>query len=94
MDKQSNWLAIVAERHKEWVSIVKSFGEYDYAEDLVKEAYLTIYKYAAETKIIRNGIVSWGYMYFPPRSFHYTSYNNQRKIHKVYIDADGHTFEI
>ena len=94
MDKQSNWLAIVAERHKEWVSIVKSFGEYDYAEDLVQEAYLTIYKYADEAKIIRDGIVSRGYMYFTLRSLYYQYYNNKRKINKVYIDDEENTFEI
>jgi len=52
MDKPIEWLGKVAERHKEWIAIVKSFGEYDYCEDIVQEGYLTIYKYANEDKVI------------------------------------------
>ena len=60
MDKDARWLAKVAERHNEWISIVNSFGEYDYDEDIVQEAYVALYKYANEEKIIKNGIVSGG----------------------------------
>ena len=94
MDKPTEWLAKVAERHKEWVSIVKSFGEYDYCEDLVQEMYLTIYKYANEDKVIRNGVVSRGYMYFTLRSLYYQYYNSKRKITKVSIDDDEFTIQI
>ena len=94
MDKPTEWLGKVAERHKEWVAIVKSFGEYDYAEDLVQECYLTIYKYADESKIIRDGVVSRGYMYFTLRSLYYQYYNSKRKISKVSIDDDEVTLQI
>lgn len=94
MDKPTEWLGKVAERHKEWVAIVKSFGEYDYAEDLVQEMYLTIYKYADESKIIRDGVVSRGYMYFTLRSLYYQYYNSKRKISKVSIDDDEVTLQI
>ena len=94
MDKPTEWLAKVAERHKEWVAIVKSFGEYDYCEDLVQEGYLTIYKYANEDKVIRNGVVSRGYMYFTLRSLYYQYYNSKRKITKVSIDDDEFTIQI
>jgi hypothetical protein len=30
-------------RHKHWVSIVKKFGEINYAEDVVQEAYIKVY---------------------------------------------------
>jgi DNA-directed RNA polymerase specialized sigma24 family protein len=30
-------------RHKHWVSIVKKFGEVNYAEDVVQEAYIKVY---------------------------------------------------
>ena len=50
MGKPTDWLGIVAKRHREWVKIVNSFGEYNYAEDIVQECYLTIYKYADEKK--------------------------------------------
>ena len=94
MDKPTEWLAKVAERHKEWIAIVKSFGEYDYCEDLVQEMYLTIYKYANEDKVIRNGVVSRGYMYFTLRSLYYQYYNSKRKITKVSIDDDEFTIQI
>lgn len=94
MDKPTEWLGKVAERHKEWIAIVKSFGEYDYAEDLVQEMYLTIYKYADESKVIRNGIVSRGYIYFCIRSLYYQYYNSKRKISKVSIDDDEVTLQI
>lgn len=94
MDKPTEWLGKVAERHKEWIAIVKSFGEYDYAEDLVQECYLTIYKYADESKIIRDGVVSRGYMYFTLRSLYYQYYNSKRKISKVSIDDDEVTLQI
>jgi len=94
MDKPTEWLEKVAERHKEWVAIVKSFGEYDYCEDLVQEMYLTIYKYANEDKVIRNGVVSRGYLYFTLRSLYYQYYNSKRKITKVSIDDDEFTIQI
>jgi len=94
MDKPTEWLTRVAERHKEWIAIVKSFGEYDYAEDLVQEMYLTIYKYADESKVIRNGVVSRGYCYFTLRSLYYQYYNSKRKISKVSLDDEEFTIQI
>lgn len=94
MDKPTEWLTRVAERHKEWIAIVKSFGEYDYAEDLVQEMYLTIYKYADESKVIRNGVVSRGYCYFTLRSLYYQYYNSKKKITKVSLDDEEFTIQI
>ena len=72
MGKEVKWLAKVAERHNEWISIVNSFGEYDFAEDITQEMYLTLYKYADEEKIIKNGVVSRGYVYFTIRSLYFS----------------------
>ena len=94
MDKPIEWLAKVAERHKEWIAIVKSFGEYDFCEDIVQEGYLTIYKYANEDKVIRNGVVSRGYMYFTLRSLYYQYYNSKKKITKVSLDDEEFTIQI
>jgi len=94
MDKPTEWLAKVAERHSEWIAIVKSFSEYDFAEDIVQEMYLTIYKYADENKVIRNGIVSRGYIYFCCRSLYYQYYNSKKKISKVSIDDEEFTIQI
>ena len=94
MDKSPDWLGLVAKRHKEWINIVKSFGEYDFAEDIVQECYLTLYKYADESKVIRDGVVSRGYLYFTLRSLYYQYYNSKRKINKVSIDDDEITIQI
>ena len=94
MGKEVKWLAKVAERHSEWISIVNSFGEYDFAEDIVQECYLTLYKYADEKKIIKNGVVSRGYIYFTIRSLYFQYYNSKRKITKVSIDDDENFLQI
>jgi len=94
MDRSPEWLAKVAERHKEWIAIVKSFGEYNYAEDIVQECYITLYKYTDEEKIIRGGVVSRGYMYFTLRSIYYQYYNSKKKINKVSIDDQAHPIQI
>jgi DNA-directed RNA polymerase specialized sigma24 family protein len=94
MDKGAGWLAKVAERHSEWVKIVNSFGEYEYDEDIVQECYLTLYKYADEEKIIKNGVVSRGYLYFALRSLYFQYYNSKKKIDKVYLDDEEYTQQV
>ena len=85
---RADWLEIVARQHKEWIRIVNGFGEYDYAEDIVQESYLILYKYAKPEKVIENGIIRRGYMYFTLRTTYYLYYNSKRKVRKVSID-DG-----
>jgi len=89
MGKEAKWLAIVAKQHNEWIRIVNSFGEYDYAEDIVQEAYLILYKYAKPEKVIEGDFIRRGYMYFTLRTTYYLYYNQKRKVNKVSID-DGH----
>jgi len=81
-------LEIVARQHKEWIRIVNGFGEYDYAEDIVQESYLILYKYARPEKVIENNQIRRGYMYFTLRTTYYLYYNSKRKVSKVSID-DG-----
>lgn len=94
MDKPTEWLSIVFKRHKEWIKIVNSFGEFNYAEDFVQEMYLVLYKYADEEKIIKNGIVSRGYIYFTLRSTFFQYYNSKKKIGKVYLDDEEYTQQV
>ena len=94
MDKKAGWLDKVAERHYEWIAIVNSFGEYEMAEDIVQESYLALYKYADEEKIIKNGVVSRGYLYFTLRSLYFQYYNSKKKIEKIYIDDEETTTQI
>tara|TARA_R100000781_G_scaffold60273_2_gene38520 strand:- start:4723 stop:5310 length:588 start_codon:yes stop_codon:yes gene_type:complete len=89
-----DWLAIVAKQHDEWIKIINGFGEYDYAEDLVQEFYITLHKYANKEKIIRNDVVSRGYCFFTLRSLYYQYYNNKKKINKFSIDDLEFTYQI
>ena len=81
----SNWLSIVAKHHNEWIKVINSFGEYDYAEDIVQEMYIALHKYAKPEKIIKDGEVSKGYVFFTLRSLYYQYYNAKNKITKVSI---------
>ena len=85
---QAKWLAKVAKRHKEWIRIVNSFGEYDYAEDIVQQMYEVLYKYANESKIISNGVASRGYVYFTLRSLFLQYCNAKNKVKKVRLDDE------
>lgn len=82
----NDWLNIVAKQHKHWIRIVNSFGEYDYAEDIVQEMYIALYKYTTPEKIIKDGKVSNGYIFFTLRSLYYQFYNAKNKITKVNLD--------
>jgi len=82
----ANWLKIVAAQHKNWIKIINSFGEYDYAEDIVQEMYITLYKYSKPENIIKDGKVSNGYIFFTLRSLYYQFYNAKNKVKKVSID--------
>lgn len=91
---QADWLEVVARRHQKWIKLVNSFGEYDYAEDLVQQAYLVLYKYADPDKIIKDGKVSEGYMFYTLRSVYIQYYNSKKKITKVYIDDEDNTYQL
>ena len=88
MGTNFEWLSVVAKQHKTWVGIVKSFGEYTYHEDLVQQMYITLSKYADPKKIIKDGKVSRGYIFFTLKSLYFQYYNKKKKIHKVSIDDD------
>ena len=82
----SDWLSIIVKHHNEWIKIINSFGEYDYAEDIVQEMYIALHKYAKPKKIIKDGEVSKGYVFFTLRSLYYQYYNTKNKITKVSLD--------
>ena len=69
------WIEIVAKKHNDWIKIVNSFGEYNYAEDIVQLSYLALMRYASENKVIKNGKVSICYIYFTLLSLFYQYYN-------------------
>ena len=82
----SHWLEVVAKQHKEWIRVINSFGEYDYAEDIVQEMYIVLHKYSDPNKIITKGKANRGYIYFALRTTYYQYYNAKNKVHKVNID--------
>lgn len=88
MDKSAKWLELVAKDHDKWIKLVESFGEHQYKDDIVQEAYLALYKYTTPEKIIHNGKVSEGYMYFTLKTITYQFYNAKNKIQKISIDDE------
>jgi DNA-directed RNA polymerase specialized sigma24 family protein len=90
----NKWLNQVAQHHNEWIKIINSFGEYDYAEDIVQETYIALYKYADATKIIdASGNVRKGYVFFTLKSLFFQYYNKKMKINKVSIDEQFTLFD-
>jgi DNA-directed RNA polymerase specialized sigma24 family protein len=90
----NQWLAKVAQHHKDWIKVVQSFGEYDYAEDIVQESYIALHKYADESKLLDvNGEVRKGYVYFTLRSLYYQYYNKKKKVNKVDVDGCWELFD-
>jgi len=83
--KDSSFLNIIAKHHKEWVATATGLGGGDYAEDIVQEAYLKIYKYANPEKIITDGKVNKGYVFFVIKSILYTLKKEQKKYIKTPI---------
>src|SRR5210317_1250557 len=88
LDRELDWLNIVAKRHKYWVGIVRSLIGDFYAEDIVQEAYIALTKYSDPDKIIKDGKVSEGYMFFTLRSLAYQFYNKKKKVSIISIDID------
>ena len=88
---RADWLEFAFKDHQKWIKIIESFGEFDYAEDLVMEAYIVLYKYAKPEKVIKNGRLAEGYMFFTLRSVLYQYFNKKKRIIKVYIDDDDNT---
>ena len=61
---QKNWLEQVAELHKDWIKAAKAYGANDFAEDIVQDTYIKLHKYANADKVINNGHVNKGYVFF------------------------------
>ena len=90
----ANWLGLVAKQHDEWVDIVKSFGETRYAEDIVQEAYIALYKYAVPENVMEDGRIRRGYMFFTLRSLYYQFYNKRKKVNKISLDSEENFLQL
>lgn len=65
-------------KHRHWINVVKRFGEINYAEDIVHEAYIRI--------LDLNKPINEAYFYFTLRSLTMNLHNN--KVVKVEITKD------
>ena len=90
----ADWLKYAFKEHSKWIKVIESFGEKEYAEDLVQEAYIVLYKYAKPDKVIKDGKMAEGYMFFTLRSVLYQYYNKKKKIVKIYIDDQDNTLQL
>lgn len=90
----NKWLEKVAKHHDEWIKIIHTFGEYDYAEDIVQETYIALYKYADADKLLdAAGNVRKGYVFFTLKSLFFQFYNKKMKVNKVSIDEQFTLFD-
>ena len=88
MEKSAQWLKIVAKDHKKWIKLVNDLGEDRFAEDIVQEAYIILYKYTDDESIIKNGSANKGYMFYTLRSVLFQFYNAKKKFKIQHIEDD------
>lgn len=58
-----NLLLELSKHHNNWISIVKSYTNCDYAEDIVQEFYIHVHKSKHTDKIIENNQLNKRYIY-------------------------------
>ncbi len=78
---------MVAEYHSEWLNIMQNLGGGSYSEDLVQKSYLKLHKYNCADKVIQNGKVSKGYMFFVLRSVFLRYKRDNKGIYKKQIES-------
>ena len=80
-------IEILAENHKKYVSIIKRFGEHFYAEDLVQETYLMLYKWSTPDKYIKDGKPNDAYVWLCLRNSFLLYQREKRKATKLSLDS-------
>jgi len=86
--KDTEFLNHVVKYHNEWVKTCKALGGGSYSEDIVQEMYIKLYKYASAEKIIKEGVLQKGYVFFVLKSILYTLKNEQSLVYKEQINED------
>ena len=79
-------IELVAQNHKKYVSIIKNFGEHFYAEDLVQETYLMLYKWSSPDKYIKDGKPNDAYIWLCLRNSFLLYQREKRKATKVSLN--------
>lgn len=85
-----HWLEIVSRNHKDYVQLVKSWGECDYAEDIVQEMYIRLHAYTNGDKIIKNGKVNRSFIWITLRNMFLDA---QKMKSRVEVVRMGEGFE-
>ena len=84
------WLKEIASYHSKWISIVKGIGGDMYAEDIVQEMYIKIFKLVDKRGthdfLFNNGKLQDGYIFFTLRSILYTYLGQKNKHRKSPIE--------
>ena len=82
-----NVLQKLTNKHKDWISIVKSFGVDDYAEDLVQEMYVRVIKYLRNGKDLSYGDdINYYYIYMMLRHMTTNLQIKKSKFNVISID--------
>ena len=68
----------ITDRHKHWIKVVENFGEKEYAQDIVQEAYIKV--------INLNKEINFAYFYFTLRSL--TMDLHRKKVDKIEITQE------
>lgn len=71
--------------HKDWIKIVRSFGEYFYAEDIVQEMYIKLSKHENNERFYRNGTIYKGFIWIVLRNMCYDFEKSKQRLQKVNI---------
>lgn len=66
-------LELLSKYHKEWVLIVRSFGECNYPEDIVQDMYLKVDRLNLYSKFIQNNELHKPYVWFMLRTLYLDS---------------------
>jgi RNA polymerase sigma factor (sigma-70 family) len=80
------WADILSKHHKEWVNIVRSFGEAHFAEDIVQEMYLRIYDSNSGEKSIIKDEPNRAFIWVVLKNTFITYEKQKNRIQKVDID--------
>lgn len=90
----NEWINILCRNHKEWVNIVRSFGENYYAEDIVQEMYLRIARYKKQEKCIVGNEPNRGYIWLILKNSYIDFEKYKQKNVKVPLyEIDNLSFE-
>jgi RNA polymerase sigma factor (sigma-70 family) len=80
------WINVLSRHHKEWINIVRSFGECSLAEDIVQEMYLRIHDANSGEKAVINDEPNRAFVWVILKNTFITYEKEKTRIQKVSID--------